>query len=316
MDDMRRLVKHGFYSTASPAVDAVLLLNSPSIGQWEFDEWLRLKHLPEKPIAVCADGAYTTLNTHFARQQSSPVTADVGVGEEWRPRYVCGDFDSIHLPSASIDPKDLLEFETFGDHNTHDDIRARLGAESRRRDDNWQEPTFVRLKDQNCTDFDKCLQLIRLLRYPPPPSANLGSDIDAFTSVVVIGASGGRLDHELAALNTIANFSQHGVHATLSTRTHTTFCCQPNAVTEFSHNPDFEGDTCGLIPLCAPTENVSIQTKGLKWNFEPGWTRSTKIGWGAMLSTSNKVDPLGGKVTIDTRGENTCLALFTIERRK
>nr|CCC94955.1 conserved hypothetical protein [Trypanosoma congolense IL3000] len=77
----RRVVQHDFYETADQ-VSGVVLLNNPSNGPWEYEEYLRLLILKRYTDAhpkqvtsssrcyfICADGAYPVLKAYVKRQQ-------------------------------------------------------------------------------------------------------------------------------------------------------------------------------------------------------------------------------------------------------
>jgi len=118
----------------------------------------------------------------------------------------------------------------------------------------------MKLKDQNSTDLEKALTAaIRMKLH----------------DIIVLGATGGRLDHAIGNLSALAKFS---------TKAHITFI--DNAGKFFSVNRSVEfslpkGTIISLLPL---SHCSGIVTKGLKWNL-----KNESLELGVRESTSNVI---------------------------
>ncbi|XP_037413848.1 thiamine pyrophosphokinase 3-like isoform X3 [Triticum dicoccoides] len=109
--------------------------------------------------------------------------------------------------------------------------------------------------------------------------------------ILVLGALGGRFDHEMGNINVLHLFPNIKIVLLsddclifLLPRTHT-----HNIHIERS----VEGPHCGLIPIGAPS--TSTTTTGLRWNLD-----NTHMSFGGLISTSNTVDEDQVMVTSDS----------------
>ena len=252
------------------------LLNSPNTStliflNWEFPRaaleliWNRVG------IHICADGAANRL----AKDPHQTVTL--------LPDYIHGDLDSIHSDVKT-------SMESNGVHVSQN-------------------------KGQDSTDLDKCLELVQKVA---DSNLNLHSNSKSDTNsktnsqhdnqtekhirtdsnVLVLGAFGGRLDHEMANLNSAVRWSKSNKAGpivsplTLLSEHSIAYVLAPG-----THNiyPDLslEGPTCGLIPLGETCE--SITTTGLKWNLN-----QSKLEFGGLVSTSNAMKEGVEKITVET----------------
>ena len=100
-----------------------------------------------------------------------------------------------------------------------------------------------KLKEQNSTDLEKALSAVVRKKVP---------------EIIVLGATGGRLDHAISNLSTLAKFSRKARIVFLDNSG--TFC-SINRTAEF---PFPKGTTISLLPL---TRCSGIVTRGLKWNL-------------------------------------------------
>ena len=209
---------------------------------------------------MCADGAANRLMTN--EHATRPLLPD----------YVHGDLDSI-------DPQ----------------VRK------------WMESQGVQVSQnsgQDSTDLDKCLELVQNISAENGANGANGASSengengengrDVSSNILVLGAFGGRLDHEMANLNcamrwsqnrdlsSMTLFSEHSLAYVLSPGTHIIY-------------PDlhFEGPTCALIPLGAACESVT--TTGLKWNLN-----ASRLEFGGLVSTSNAMNSNVSKITVTT----------------
>lgn len=99
--------------------------------------------------------------------------------------------------------------------------------------------------------------------------------------VVVVGAFGGRLDHEIANVGALLRW--HGRFAQLSMVNDINLACLiPAGTTRLIADTRYEGPTCGLLPLAGAVDKLT--TRGLKWDVTD-W--STFLG--GPLSTSNAI---------------------------
>lgn len=136
--------------------------------------------------------------------------------------------------------------------------------------------------DQDTTDLHKCVAFIA--------QNSLVSDVSNLC-ILVLGALGGRFDHEMGNINVLHLFPNSRIVLLsddclifLLPRTHT-----HNIHIERS----IEGPHCGLIPIGAPS--TSTTTTGLRWNLD-----KTCMSYGGLISTSNVVDEDQVTVTSDS----------------
>ncbi|XP_078156652.1 thiamine pyrophosphokinase 3-like [Carex rostrata] len=134
--------------------------------------------------------------------------------------------------------------------------------------------------DQDTTDLHKCISYV-----------NNSTPIDDKSKlcILVVGALGGRFDHEIGNINVLHHFSQLRIillsddcliHLLPKTHSH-----------EIHIQPLVEGPHCGLIPIGAPSSCTT--TTGLQWNLS-----DTAMGFGGLISTSNIVKE--EKVTVSS----------------
>jgi thiamine pyrophosphokinase len=117
-----------------------------------------------------------------------------------------------------------------------------------------------KLKDQNSTDLEKALTAAILKKYK---------------EIVVLGATGGRLDHAIGNLSALVKFSR---------KAHITFIDNMGKFIAANHSLKFNlpfGTIISLLPL---SRCSGIVTKGLKWNL-----KNEALELGVRESTSNVV---------------------------
>lgn len=346
----------GAPSFVPPAVEAVVLLNTPDLSELDIRLWHHLKSRKQCVVSVCADGAFSSVIKHFrsghfgpqltpTTVSHSPATTAAASLASILPNFVCGDFDSLekgHRRSVEASQKKkagltasmliedawaeegggtgpqlpsmdstLEEIATVADLTKCSSLVAATkdGKESHSQTASSSSSNsmvrFIRIKDQDCTDFDKCMHLI--LSFLAMRSLCLG-----LTRVVVLGSKGGRLDHELSALNALCRFAAKNCscpqckgkevpqtwQVVLSAPTHTTLCCPPGTDLWFKRNTAAEGKVVGVVPMCGPRKGLPLVTEGLQWNFDPSWTKDTECGWGALISTSNEIAAKNGIIRL------------------
>mmetsp|Transcript_5011 Transcript_5011/g.11842 ORF Transcript_5011/g.11842 Transcript_5011/m.11842 type:complete len:290 (-) Transcript_5011:21-890(-) len=128
--------------------------------------------------------------------------------------------------------------------------------------------------DQDTTDLEKCMDLVNSLGYP-------------MLQVIVLGAFGGRLDHEFSHYHVLYKYPD--IKILLLSRNRSAFLLRTG-----THNIRTEclGPTCGLIPLGAPCRK--IETTGLKWDIHG----DSQLQIGSFVSTSNRIVGEEVKVTV------------------
>ena len=117
-----------------------------------------------------------------------------------------------------------------------------------------------KLKDQNSTDLEKAL------------TAALRKKCK---EIIVLGATGGRLDHAIGNLSALVKFSR---------KAHITFIDDKGEFLAVNCSKEFNlpiGTTISLLPL---SQCSGIVTKGLKWNL-----KNESLELGVRESTSNVI---------------------------
>ncbi|KAG8339268.1 thiamine pyrophosphokinase vitamin B1 binding domain [Trypanosoma vivax] len=117
---------------------------------------------------------------------------------------------------------------------------------------------------------------------------------------VVIGAFGGRFDHEMGAISNMLAVAGEA-HVVLVSQFDTVFACEANGWTQVVWHPQYEGRVCGLMNY---GKMVECETSGMLWNIvkgrgKPSSTDELRFGFGAFLSVCNAVRR--EVVTIDVR---------------
>ncbi len=82
--------------------------------------------------------------------------------------------------------------------------------------------------------------------------------------ILVVGALGGRFDHEAANIDVLHTFA-NVLHIVLLSEESSLMLLAPGYLHKIHINCSFEGPHCGLIPLGAPS--TSTTTTGLHWNL-------------------------------------------------
>ena len=105
--------------------------------------------------------------------------------------------------------------------------------------------------DQNRHDLDKCLGYLASKQH---------------AKVIVIGAFGGRIDHEMACINALYRWQSVFSNGLFMLSAESLgLLLMPGQHSIFPHDK-IEGPTCGLIPIGRPCRSVT--TSGLKWNLD------------------------------------------------
>ena len=117
-----------------------------------------------------------------------------------------------------------------------------------------------KLKNQNSTDLEKAQTVaIRKKCY----------------DIIVLGATGGRLDHAIGNLSALAKFS---------TKAHITFIDNAGKFFSVNHSIEFSLPRGTIISLLPLSRCSGIVTKGLRWNL-----KNESLELGVRESTSNVI---------------------------
>ncbi|KAJ3676163.1 hypothetical protein LUZ60_003575 [Juncus effusus] len=121
--------------------------------------------------------------------------------------------------------------------------------------------------DQDTTDLHKCIDYV-----------SDSTDDKSKLCILVIGALGGRFDHEIGNINVLYYFSKMKI--ILLSDDSLIHLLPKNYSHEIQIEPSFLGPHCGLIPIGGTSNKTS--TTGLKWNLN-----ETAMSFGGLISTSN-----------------------------
>ncbi|KAL6613871.1 hypothetical protein ACP70R_036141 [Stipagrostis hirtigluma subsp. patula] len=136
--------------------------------------------------------------------------------------------------------------------------------------------------DQDTTDLHKCISYI---------TRNLPGTENSNLCILVVGALGGRFDHEMGNINVLYRFSN--IRIVLLSDDCSIILLPKTHTHEIHIERSVEGPHCGLIPIGAPS--TSTTTTGLRWNLA-----NTSMSYGGLVSTSNIVEEDIVTVTSDS----------------
>ena len=180
------------------------------------------------------------------------------------PEYVRGDLDSV----------DAKVLGYYQEHGTQ----------------------IIKDHDQDTTDLEKCILLIQNSSVPSDPSSQ--------SEVVVLGAFGGRLDHEFSHYHVLFKFSR--LRLLLLAPGRAAFVLTPG---RHVINTAALGRSCGLIPLAGPAERV--WTEGLEWDLDGSARGQAALTFGHFISTSNRIRPHAQEVRVNTSAALLWVSDFT-----
>ncbi|GLJ05050.1 hypothetical protein SUGI_0010060 [Cryptomeria japonica] len=167
-----------------------------------------------------------------------PQEDPVLVRQRYKPDAIKGDLDSIR--------PEVLEF--------YDTMGSTILDESH---------------DQDTTDLHKCVAFIR----------DCTPELDKSKLVlIVVGALGGRFDHELGNINVLYTFSE--LRIVLLSDDSLLFLLPKTHQHEILVDHSVEGPHCGLVPVGGPSQSTT--TSGLEWDLN-----KTPMKFGSLISTSN-----------------------------
>lgn len=132
--------------------------------------------------------------------------------------------------------------------------------------------TIINLSDdQDSTDLHKCINFVE----KKTPNFEAGQ-----VKILVVGGTGGRVDHEFANLNILFMFPD--LEIVLIDTHNVVFLLKKGIQHLIIPNLEWEGPHCGLIPIGESSK--SSTTTGLQWNLN-----NTPMQFGALVSTSNRI---------------------------
>ncbi|KAL1832924.1 hypothetical protein ACET3Z_002575 [Daucus carota] len=137
--------------------------------------------------------------------------------------------------------------------------------------------------DQDTTDLHKCVAFVRDF-YADTKTSTL--------CILVVGALGGRFDHEMGNINVLCRFST--IRIVLVSEDCLIELLPSTCHHEIHIQSSIEGPHCGLIPI--GTHSGSTTTTGLQWNLT-----NTEMRFGGLISTSNIVR--GETVTVQSSSD-------------
>lgn len=123
--------------------------------------------------------------------------------------------------------------------------------------------------DQDTTDLHKCIAFIRDCT-PDLEKSNL--------ILLIVGALGGRFDHELGNINVLYTFLD--IRIVLLSNHSLVYLLPKTHRHEILIDHSVEGPHCGLVPVAAPSQSTT--TSGLQWDLN-----KTPMSFGSLISTSN-----------------------------
>ncbi|WKY01215.1 hypothetical protein Q1695_015317 [Nippostrongylus brasiliensis] len=149
-----------------------------------------------------------------------------------------------------------------------------------------ERPIWIRLwnraEKRYCTDGGANRVVYRNQELAPPEVVvgDMDSIMSTASRVLLLGGTSGRLDHALAAINSLYNAT-----ALLNQKV---YCLDGENFTfvldEAKHSLKIDRHlvtgTCGVVPFCQKPTVVTMN--GFRWNLE-----DTKMAFGSLISTSN-----------------------------
>ncbi|GBG28746.1 Thiamine pyrophosphokinase 1 [Hondaea fermentalgiana] len=166
------------------------------------------------------------------------------------PNFIVGDLDSIESQSRSF-------FEARGTR-------------------------VIQAPDQDKHDLEKALAIIA--------EAQEEAMLDTRYSVIVLGATGGRLDHEFANISMLFKFDKTFQDLILLSDQSLALLLAPGKHT-LIRPEDIISPTCGLAPLAGPAR---VTTSGLRWNLS-----NQVLELGGLVSSSNEMDGCTASIETD-----------------
>ena len=207
------------------------------------DKWLTESIWSRARVRVCADGGSNELQQFIIDKKESRRGC-------FTPDFIVGDLDSIK-PEA----RNLYELEL--------------------------NVPLIEIKDQDTTDFTKCLQMLMKKQ-----------DIGSLQSIYVFCTFAGRFDQAMSIIHTLYQYPK--VDIFLISDQDITFLLKPGLNRVHQIRSPLCGTYCSLIPFTGP---IKVVTSGLQWNL----SEEMELNHNTLISTSNTYsEPRGDLVTIMT----------------
>jgi len=152
---------------------------------------------------------------------------------------------------------------------------------------------IIKDTDQDTTDLEKCILLIQ---------QNWTVQQEEAREVVVLGAFGGRLDHEFSHYHVLFKFSNMRLMLLAPGRAALVLVKGRHVI-----QTKALGRSCGLIPLAGPAQRV--WTSGLEWNLDG--LSAACLSFGHFISTSNRICGHAEHVHVNTSAPLLWVSDFT-----
>ena len=207
------------------------------------DKWFTESIWSRARIRVCADGGSNEL------QQFTIEAKESRLGH-FTPDFIVGDLDSIEPEARNLYEQEL-------------------------------SVPLIKIKDQDTTDFTKCLQVLMKKM-----------DIGSLPCIYVFCTFAGRFDQAMSIIHTLYLYPK--AHIFLISDQDITFLLKPGLNRVHQVRSPLCGAYCSLIPFTGPIKAV---TSGLRWNL----SEEMELNYNTLISTSNTYsEPRSDLVTIMT----------------
>lgn len=153
-----------------------------------------------------------------------------------------------------------------------------------------------RLEDQDENDLDKSVSFLKgridadIVDCTPPPQEeqhntppySVDPDLDPVheSSLVVLGAFGGRMDQQMSVLSSLVRWQGVFGRVVLLGEGNCSYLLDKHVIRLIDDDVLIEGLTCGLIPINGPVDGIT--TEGLAWNL-----LNNRLEMGVRISSSN-----------------------------
>ena len=229
-------------------------------------------------VAIILNNFITSDAMHFATNVASYVAcADGGANR------LHDDTNGLFFPNLIIGDLDSLRDDVKKHYETRQEVTKIVKAIDQNRHDLDKTLEYI------CKNCDHILTNHHVHKNNPTPRDDAGQKK---LRVVVLGALGGRFDHDMANVNTLFKWTKNFDSLVLLSQDNMVQLLEPG-YHEIEPCRKLEGPTCSLIPIGAPVKSVT--TSGLKWNLS-----KQPLGFGALISTSNRI--LSETVIVNTTG--------------
>lgn len=142
------------------------------------------------------------------------------------------------------------------------------------------------LEDQDDNDLDKSVAFLKSrIDIDIGCTQEHSSDPAHESSLVVLGAFGGRMDQQMAVLSSLVRWQGVFGRVVLLGEGNCSYLLEPgykHVIRLIDDEALVEGLTCGLIPINGPVEGIT--TEGLMWNL-----RNDRLELGVRISSSNSL---------------------------